>query len=211
MRVIEKLSEAEDKWLDPTKLQYRLRNSLRKRIESAINNDHDKSKEDLRQELNQLFEEDESSKQLLSYDQVSQVHKLLQRLDSSYFLYFFEFLDECRVFVPEERSNKELEARLKQLQLESSKKAYECMTGSVLVNTKSKSTLSSLGSDIKSIRKSLIAIFNSALVVAGTFVFVYKAVEYSRPEPDVTLQVFSALIASIVVAMAELYFLAKIM
>jgi hypothetical protein len=59
-------------------------------------------------------------------------------------------------------------------------------------------------------RPTLIAVFNSFLVVIGTFVFVFKAVEYSMTTPDVTVQVMSSLIASLIVALAEVYFLAKI-
>ena len=59
-------------------------------------------------------------------------------------------------------------------------------------------------------RPTLIALLNSVLVVVGTFVFVFKAVEYSMTTPDVTVQVMASLIAALIVALAEVYFIAKI-
>ena len=59
-------------------------------------------------------------------------------------------------------------------------------------------------------RPTLIALLNSVLVVGGTFVFVFKAVEYSMTTPDVTVQVMASLIAALIVALAEVYFIAKI-
>lgn len=214
MKVIDKLSQVEDPRIDPRKLQFRLKRGLRERIESALKSKTDsserqKDKDDLKKLMD---EDDESNKQLLSYEQVEKVYKLLQRLDHSYFVYFFEFLDECSALVPDGRANKELDDRLKKLQFEESKKAYERMSGSILMSGKSGSlSLGEFSSDIKSIKKNLIAIFNSALVIAGSFAFVYKATEYSLPQPDIVVQVLAALIAAIVVAIAELYFLAKIM
>lgn len=48
------------------------------------------------------------------------------------------------------------------------------------------------------------------MVIGGTFLFVFKAVEYSMSEPDVIVQVVASLFAATVVAVAELYFLVKV-
>jgi hypothetical protein len=48
------------------------------------------------------------------------------------------------------------------------------------------------------------------MVIGATFLFVFKAVEYSMTEPDVIVQVMASLIAATVVAVAELYFFTKI-
>lgn len=63
---------------------------------------------------------------------------------------------------------------------------------------------------VRKMRPTLIALLNSVLVVGGTFVFVFKAVEYSMTTPDVTVQVMASLIAALIVALAEVYFIAKI-
>jgi len=77
--------------------------------------------------------------------------------------------------------------------------------------TKSNETVGlDMASEVRQMRPTLIALLNSVLVVGGTFVFVFKAVEYSLSSPDIVLQVMAALICALVVALAEVYFIAKI-
>lgn len=61
----------------------------------------------------------------------------------------------------------------------------------------------------KEIRNQYIAVVNMVLTIAGTFVFVYKAVEYSLPTPNEAAQALLAILACLVVAVAELYFLLR--
>ena len=63
---------------------------------------------------------------------------------------------------------------------------------------------------VRQLRPILITLVNSLMVVGATFFFVFKAVEYSMPQPDVTVQVLVSLVAAVVVAIAELYFLSKV-
>ena len=130
--------------------------------------------------------------------------------------------------------NKELDERLKRLQLESSNKSYQEMTRNItrgsntgvngidiqaegkyfclwnIIQGLTNLVHVSLPSSVRSIRPILIALLNSVLVIGGTFVFVFKAVEYSMTTPDIVTQVMAALIAALIVALAEVYFLAKI-
>jgi len=221
MRTIEKLSECTDKQLDPRTLSYRLKHPIRKKINALLegklssttqSKDEKKGQESDIIRLKDLIEREEESKNLLSYEDVSSLHQLLQRLDSTYNSFFYQFLDECRAFVPEERQNKELDQRLKKLQMESGLKSYQEMTRGVSnIGSESSSTsLSGVGQEIRNLKPTLIALINSLLVIGGTFVFVFKAVEYSLSTPDIVVQVFAGLIASIVVAIAEIYFLIKV-
>ena len=98
MKHIEKLSEVNDKLLDPRELNYRLGIKTRRRITSLLENDDldDSSK----QRLRELIEQEDENKQLLDYDALSEIHKSLQRLDSTYSQFFYQFLDECKAIAP---------------------------------------------------------------------------------------------------------------
>lgn len=61
----------------------------------------------------------------------------------------------------------------------------------------------------KEIRGQSIAVVNMVLTIGGTFVFVYKAVEYSLPAPNPAAQTLLGILACLVVAVAELYFLLR--
>jgi len=82
------------------------------------------------------------------------------------------------------------------------------MSGSVQ-STKHSDSLS-IGSEFRKIRPTLIAVINAFVTIGGTFLFVYKAVEYSLPEPHISTQVLSGLFGALIVAMAEIYFLVRI-
>lgn len=95
--------------------------------------------------------------------------------------------------------------------MESGFKSYQEMTRGVSnLGSESSTSLSGVGQEIRNLKPTLIALINSLLVIGGTFVFVFKAVEYSMSTPDIVVQVFAGLIASIVVAIAEIYFLIKV-
>ncbi|XP_022643345.1 uncharacterized protein LOC111242792 [Varroa destructor] len=61
----------------------------------------------------------------------------------------------------------------------------------------------------RQLRRQYIAMINTLVTIGGTFVFFYKAVEYSLPEPNIPAQVLVAILASLVVAVSELYFLLR--
>lgn len=98
MKPIDKLSQVDDKLLDPTQLTFRLKGPIRKRIQSLL--DKEDGDEETKEELARLVDSD---KQMLSYESLSEIHKRIQRLDPTYNMYFFELLDECRALVPNER------------------------------------------------------------------------------------------------------------
>ena len=152
---VDKVSQLKDKTLDPRSFQFRMKHSLRKRINSLLTLSSDlgsssKSSDKASQEVKFILDREEESKEPLSYDDVSKLHQCWQRLDvSGDFFYFCEFLDQFRAILPEARAvstmgyercsllkcflqqNKELDERLKRLSYESSNKSYHAMTRGV--------------------------------------------------------------------------------
>jgi len=207
MKKIESLSETSDKMLDPRELSYRLGNNVRRLIKKVL--DNEQLDTNTRDELRTLIDMEDSNKQLLDYDTLTEIHKRLQRLDETYTMFFYQFLDDCKALAPRGKDNAELEARLQKLRQMESVRSYKTMTSSVA--SAKPDMVSDIRTDVQQLRPTLIAVGNSFLVIIGTFYFVFKAVEYASVNPNISVQVISGLIASTVVAIAELYFIMKIM
>ena len=129
MKIIDKLSECEDKLLDPRTLSFRLKHPMRRKINDLLSSCSDAaSPADSRQQESEaasttaaaaaactlkqiLDQEDDDQKHLLTYDDVSEIHRSLQRLDPTYRLFFHQLLDECRAFMTEERDVSTVEGR----------------------------------------------------------------------------------------------------
>ena len=104
MKTIDKLSECEDKLLDPRTLSFRLKKPIRRRINDLLSRTEEQTADGkLAASLQEILDREEDQKNLLSYDDVSEMHRCLQRLDSTYRLFFHQLLDECRAFVTDER------------------------------------------------------------------------------------------------------------
>jgi hypothetical protein len=106
--LVDKVSELKDKTLDPRSFSFRLKHSLRKRINVLIDKDSKRLTEDqkkARHQIQSILDREEDSKEPLSYEDVTKLHHCWQRLDSSgdYF-HFFEFLDLFRPIIPEKRT-----------------------------------------------------------------------------------------------------------
>ena len=103
---IEKVSDLKDKSLDPRTFSYKLKHPTRKSLNHLLDETKDlKHNQKAWQEVKSFLEKLEDSKEPMTYDEVSQLHKSFQRLDSSDDLfYFFNFLDEFRPIIPEQRS-----------------------------------------------------------------------------------------------------------
>lgn len=104
----------------------------------------------------------------------------------------------------------ELEARIQKLKAQQLNREYDRMTSDVDVCRSRSSPLTQVGAEVRQVRQQSWAVVNLLVTVGGTFAFFYKAVEYSLPDPHIALQVLAALFASIVVAVAELYFLIRV-
>lgn len=165
-----------------------------------------------------------------NYHLLTELHKYLQRADPDYLDPFYILVDSCKCIKKDERSNKELDHRLKQLGWKMSQELYNQMTASVdrtvedrldkeadsnhqsmMINGNSSVTTSSFSqSEIRKLHGSAVAVFNSFLVYICTFVFFYKAMEYALPVPNIIAQVTLGLLASTVVGIAELYFIFRV-
>ena len=94
--------------VDPRSCWFRLGNKIRKTINKAVDIDvtdsenNDNLKESI-DGLKKAIEAEDENKQLISYDNLTEIHKYLQRIDSNYNLYFYQLLDECKVVLPQSR------------------------------------------------------------------------------------------------------------
>lgn len=204
---------------------------MRDRVEELTTSDE--VEHDTKSTLIDIMEEDEANKNTLTYDSLVELHKYISRADKEYVDPFYLFLEDCKCIEPKARDNKQLDARLRKLRLQSSQAMYDKMTASVdriserkveqmIDQVRSPSNIYSnsnddnnLGgqdqsSEFKKLNGPLTAVINSFLIFICTFIFFYKALEYALPQPNITAQVLFGLGGSSVVAIAELYFLARV-
>lgn len=217
-----------DPSFDPSSCSYKLDGATRSQIEELLKNE-DAAEGRVKKILRLLMDEDESNKNTLSYDSLARLHKYLQHADPDRFPEpFYMLLDKCKCIKPKPRENEQLETRLQQLRLRNSQAIYNKMASSVdrLIEKKIEEESSSkgdtsggigcdsstlaVGKELRLLSGSMIAVINSFLVYICTFVFCYKALEYSLPQPHIVGQVLFGLLGSTVVACAELYFLARV-
>lgn len=210
---------------------YRLGPKLREHIDKALkysdpsleDAEHRRRREEARKTLKDLVAREDENKQLIDYETLSEIHKLLQRLNPKFDLFFYQTLELCKCVPGPKRNNPELEDRIRKLKCQQSSVEYNEMTKGLpkyrpSPNLKSASNMNShtfndgtIGSDLREMRPILISVVNTCLVIGGSFVFFYKAVEYSLPSPQIPLQVLVAIIGASIVAVAEFYFLIRIM
>ncbi|XP_020612591.1 transmembrane protein 199-like isoform X2 [Orbicella faveolata] len=133
-----------------------------------------------------------------------------QTTDSGSKMYLHELLAGSEVYVeplklPEK--SPELVARLKKLKAEQEKAEYDRMVSNV--NKKwDQSDGMQFGQEVRSGSKQLASIINFLLSVVGTFVFGYIASQYAFP--SVAVRVIIGIVLAVVVAIAELYFMARV-
>ncbi|RWS22272.1 transmembrane protein 199-like protein [Leptotrombidium deliense] len=202
------MCEIEENLIDPRECRFRIDKPTRRLADKLLSKSGD---EDYKQRLRSVMEEDESNKQMMDYESLTELHKCLQKLDNSYNLFFYQLMDKCKRILPESRKNPELEKRLRKLKFQESQKIYNKMTNDVAPKRRE---MISVKEEVTNIKPVLIALINALLVIGATFAFLYKVVEWSLPVPNVSApiqQVLSALLGSFVVATAELYFFVRIM
>lgn len=183
-----------------------------------------------------MFQEDEH-KQAFSYDDLVKMHQLLQYLEedaekdgaekkastkgspASSFRsqYFFQFMeDNFKVIQPEKRKNAELDERLRKLKYKAASSDYDAMTANISRAFRSSGGKSGSGAtgdfsqELRNIRSTLIATANAFMVIVATFAFFYIAFGYARPDTTTASKVLFSFSASMVVAVAEVYFLIRI-
>lgn len=206
----------ENPLFDPRVCSYKLSPKIRDHVDKLIESKSvDKNTKDI---LVEIMDVEEANKNTLDYESLVKLHKYLQRADPDYADPFYKFSDSCKCIEPNKRDNEELDKRLKMLRLKSSQAMYNRMTSSVdrqverkleLGNNDDEPGVSTM-TEFKNLYGTVIAVFNSFFVCVCTFIFCYKAVEYSTSEPNVIVQTSAGLFASTIVALAELYFLLRV-
>lgn len=204
-----------DPSFDPSCCSYKLSGKLRSQIEKLIGCTD--VPENTRSKLSELMKEVESSKDTLSYDYLTSLHKYLQHADpDTYSEPFYLFQEKCKCIKPKPRDNKQLESRLRMLRLKNSQAIYNRMAVTVdrlierRVEQESVDGNDCSTKELRLFSGSMMAVINSFLVYICTFIFCYKALEYALPQPHIVGQVLFGLFGSTVVACAELYFLARV-
>jgi len=158
----------------------------------------------------------------ISADIVHLAYKILNQNDNhdnenkNKKFYFHELLAGCDLFVPEYREperNNELAQRCEQLKAEQSNREYREMTKNVDLSysyrTENRKINDSILPDMRSVQGQLITIVNVVVTILCAFLFGYKAIEYSTGNHHPILQITFGLFCSILVAIADFYFLLK--
>lgn len=160
-----------------------------------------------------LAKSDNEQKQSFTHENLVEIHRYMQYLDEKYRgQFFFEFLDQFRIVqYPKKRGNESLDQRIRRLKYEAANKEYESMMANISPGLigKQKSKYSYTG-DFRAIRSTLIATANALMVIGATFLFFYFAVGLIRTDISTENQVLISFIAAMIVAIAELYFLLRI-
>ncbi|XP_054710673.1 transmembrane protein 199-like [Uloborus diversus] len=123
--------------------------------------------------------------------------------------FLHEFLEGSEIDflqTPPIQRNPELAARVEKLKAEQANAEYRKMTKTISPQSKHSENFRD---DIKAVTSQVTAIINFVLSIGGSFFFAYKAVEYALPQQNIPAQVLMGIITSTVVALADLYFLAR--
>ncbi|XP_078598304.1 vacuolar ATPase assembly protein VMA12-like isoform X3 [Branchiostoma floridae x Branchiostoma japonicum] len=140
------------------------------------------------------------------------VQKLQERLeDGEKKQYLHELLEGSDVFFPPVETpprNPELVARLERLKREQENRQYAQMTRD-MGKKPGQGALSDFGSEAKEVKVYLMALINFMVSVAAAFTFGYVGSEYAFGA-SVTLRVMTGIILATMVAMADIYFMAKV-
>lgn len=219
-----------DPLFDPRTCSYKLNAKIRQHVTRLLKSDQ--VQEQTKAKLLELMEQEESNKNTMDYESLTQLHKYIQWADPDNMEPFYMFIDSCRCIEPKPRQNVQLQERIAKLGLKNSQVMYEEMVFSVdkivgrvkdsrqdndgsnlsnnLIDQDESSRELSTMTEFKNLYGSAIAVFNSFLVIICTFLFCYKALEYSIPEPNVSYQAMFGLTGSLIVAIAEIYFLLRV-
>eukprot|EP00058_Branchiostoma_floridae_P026784 XP_002612275.1 hypothetical protein BRAFLDRAFT_104890 [Branchiostoma floridae] len=112
----------------------------------------------------------------------------------------------CEIWVAD--LNPELVARLERLKREQENRQYAQMTRD-MGKKPGQGALSDFGSEAKEVKVYLMALINFMVSVAAAFTFGYVGSEYAFGA-SVTLRVMTGIILATMVAMADIYFMAKV-
>ncbi|XP_014205604.1 transmembrane protein 199 [Copidosoma floridanum] len=122
-----------------------------------------------------------------------------------------ELLEGVDVQLPQPKitpRNPDLEARIKKLRAQQNNRDYRAMTKSV-DNTRKYLPDDSLAYQMKAINKQLIAVFTFVVTVAAGFAFGFWGIFWETEGVDLGFRLLIGIICALIIALAEIYFLAK--
>ncbi|KXJ26850.1 transmembrane protein 199 [Exaiptasia diaphana] len=147
----------------------------------------------------------------IEFSLVREVWQLLKknsfRSGEDKLIYLHELLEGSEVYVsppkPPER-NPELVARLKKLQAQQDRLKYDAMVSNLGPKY---DAAKELGTEVRTTSKQLSSIFNFLVSIAAAFVFGFIASQYAFP--NLGMRVIIGIIMACVVAIADIYFMAR--
>ncbi|XP_061683907.1 transmembrane protein 199 [Syngnathoides biaculeatus] len=182
---------------------------FRKRASEVLEQTHSSLPEELRTQLRALLKN--KGQITLSFSTARQLKKYLQ--DAGHPFYLHELLEDSSLHLPEvvkPPRNPELVARLEIMKARLANKEYNKMTRNVNNQEMNRNgTLAEFGQQVRSAKAVVVTVFNFLVTVVATFACSYMGSQYLFTET--TAQVISAVIASSVVGLAELYILVRTM
>lgn len=125
---------------------------------------------------------------------------------------FHELISGCELQLPkpiETPRNPELEARIQRLKADQEEREYRRMIKNVESSKRARMPEESIGFQLKQINRQLIAILQFVFSVAAGFMFGFLGVEFMTGELDFGFRLLLGVICSLIIALAEIYFLAK--
>ncbi|KAJ8280780.1 hypothetical protein GJAV_G00058900 [Gymnothorax javanicus] len=165
--------------------------------------------EDLKEELVRILGKDEPS--ILSFRTARRLQKYLQK--SGYPVYLHELLEDSTLYLPPVEKpprNPQLVARLERIKAKLANEEYRRITRNVNTQEMNRhGTLADFGRQVRSVKATVVTIFNFLVTVAAAFACSYIGSQYLFTE--VTARVISAVIVASVVGLAELYILVRTM
>ncbi|XP_049580990.1 transmembrane protein 199 [Syngnathus scovelli] len=182
---------------------------FRNRVSGLLEQTDSSLPEELRTQLGNLLEN--KGQITLPFSTARQLKKYLQ--DEGHPFYLHDLLEDSSFHLPEvvkPPRNPELVARLEIIKARLANEEYNKMTRNVNTQEINRNgTLADLGQQVRSAKAVVVTVFNFLVTVIATFACSYMGSQYLFTET--TARVISAVIATSVVGLAELYVLVRTM
>nr|XP_061797837.1 transmembrane protein 199 [Nerophis lumbriciformis] len=183
---------------------------FRNKVSEVLEHPNSSLPEELRTQLGVLLEKKEDQI-ILPFSIARQLKKYLQ--DEGHPFYLYELLEDSSLHLPKivkPPRNPELVARLEVIKARLANEEYNKMTRNVNNQEMNRNgTLADFGQQVRSAKAVVVTVFNFLVTVVATFACSYMGSQYLFPET--TARVISAVIATSVVGLAELYVLVRTM
>ncbi|XP_077467823.1 transmembrane protein 199 [Stigmatopora argus] len=182
---------------------------FRKKVSNLLEQPDSSLSEELRTKLGDLLER--NGQIILPFSIARQLKQYLQ--DEGHPFYLHELLEDSSLHLPEfvkPPRNPELVARLEIIKARLANEEYNKMTRNVNNQEMNRNgTLAEFGQQVRSAKAVIVTVFNFLVTIIATFACSYIGSQYLFTET--TARVISAVIATSVVGLAELYVLVRTM